>query len=266
MLVEAAPWDVDDASADDTVVGVSLGVNMLFIVIALFKGRIILGILGFMVPLLAIVAALRLARPRSPWARRFYRPGSRRRRAVRAPLPRGPAPLVRPAGEHVRRPPGAPGPRPGGPRAGRTGASRPGRGRSGGPRRRRPMTRGPVSAGKLPGMAQGSDPVTTGTRRLVLLRHAKSAWPDGVPDTQRPLNNRGRRDARAAGQWLRENVGGLGAVVCSPPGGPERPGRSSRPSWPTRRRPSSTTASTPPSPRNCSTWCATFRTWPARRC
>ena len=53
-------------------------------------------------------------------------------------------------------------------------------------------------------------------RQLLLLRHAKSAWPDGVPDSQRPLNNRGRRDARAAGQWLRENVGGLGAVVCSP--------------------------------------------------
>ena len=73
-----------------------------------------------------------------------------------------------------------------------------------------------TGAGKLPGMAQGSDPATSRTRRLVLLRHAKSAWPDGVPDSQRPLNDRGRRDARAAGQWLRENVGGLGAVVCSP--------------------------------------------------
>ena len=89
MLVEAAPWDVDDASADDTVIGVSLGVNMLFIVIALFKGRIILGILGFMVPLLAIVAALRLARPRSPWARRFYRPGSRRRARSERRFPAG---------------------------------------------------------------------------------------------------------------------------------------------------------------------------------
>jgi phosphohistidine phosphatase len=53
-------------------------------------------------------------------------------------------------------------------------------------------------------------------RRLVLLRHAKSAWPDGVPDVRRPLNNRGRRDAPAVGRWLREHVGGLGAVVCSP--------------------------------------------------
>ena len=53
-------------------------------------------------------------------------------------------------------------------------------------------------------------------RRLVLLRHAKSAWPDGVPDPQRPLNERGRRDASAAGRWLRTYIDGLGAVVCSP--------------------------------------------------
>jgi hypothetical protein len=89
MLVEAAPWQVDDASDGDTVVGVTLGVNLLFIVIALFKGRIILGILGFMVPLLAFVASVRLARPRSPWARRFYRPGSRRRARSERRFPAG---------------------------------------------------------------------------------------------------------------------------------------------------------------------------------
>jgi len=88
MLVEAAPWDVD-ASDGETVVGVTLAVNLLFIVIALFKGRIILGILGFMVPLLAFVAAMRLARPRSPWARRFYRKGSRRRRRSERRFPAG---------------------------------------------------------------------------------------------------------------------------------------------------------------------------------
>ena len=57
---------------------------------------------------------------------------------------------------------------------------------------------------------------TTTQRQLVLLRHAKSAWPDGVPDAQRPLNDRGRRDAAAAGRWLRGHVAGLAAVACSP--------------------------------------------------
>lgn len=35
----------------------------------------------------------------------------------------------------------------------------------------------------------------------MLLRHAKSAWPD-VPDHERPLAARGRRDAAAIGRWL----------------------------------------------------------------
>jgi phosphohistidine phosphatase len=37
---------------------------------------------------------------------------------------------------------------------------------------------------------------------LVLLRHAKSDWPDDVPDHERPLAARGRADAPAVGAWL----------------------------------------------------------------
>ncbi|MER6633032.1 histidine phosphatase family protein [Streptomyces sp. NPDC000987] len=39
-------------------------------------------------------------------------------------------------------------------------------------------------------------------RRLVVVRHAKSAWPAGVPDHERPLAPRGRRDAPAVGRAL----------------------------------------------------------------
>ncbi|GGW99470.1 SixA phosphatase family protein [Streptomyces lomondensis] len=41
-------------------------------------------------------------------------------------------------------------------------------------------------------------------RRLVVLRHAKSAWPVDVADHERPLAPRGRRDAPAAGRALAE--------------------------------------------------------------
>lgn len=41
-------------------------------------------------------------------------------------------------------------------------------------------------------------------KTLVVLRHAKSAWPDGVADRDRPLSGRGRRDAPAVGRWVRE--------------------------------------------------------------
>jgi phosphohistidine phosphatase len=52
-------------------------------------------------------------------------------------------------------------------------------------------------------------------RTLILLRHAKSAWPEGVPDHDRPLGPRGRRDAPAAGRWLRLAGYVPDHVVCS---------------------------------------------------
>ena len=44
------------------------------------------------------------------------------------------------------------------------------------------------------------------TRRLILIRHAKSDYPFGVHDHDRPLNDRGRRDAPEIGHWLDRNV------------------------------------------------------------
>jgi phosphohistidine phosphatase len=42
-------------------------------------------------------------------------------------------------------------------------------------------------------------------KRLLILRHAKSSWADSsISDWQRPLNERGLRDAPRAGLWLRE--------------------------------------------------------------
>ncbi len=52
-------------------------------------------------------------------------------------------------------------------------------------------------------------------RTLVLLRHAKSAYPEGVPDHDRPLALRGQREAGLAGDWLRANVPPIGAALCS---------------------------------------------------
>ncbi|MEL6532506.1 MAG: histidine phosphatase family protein [Pseudomonadota bacterium] len=42
--------------------------------------------------------------------------------------------------------------------------------------------------------------------RLIVIRHAKSAWGDlSLPDRERPLNGRGQRDAPKLGAWLKEN-------------------------------------------------------------
>lgn len=52
-------------------------------------------------------------------------------------------------------------------------------------------------------------------RRLIVMRHAKSDWPRGVDDHDRPLAGRGRREAGLAGDWLREQVADIGLVLCS---------------------------------------------------
>lgn len=49
------------------------------VVLALLKGRIWLGVLGLLFPLFALIGAVRLAKPDSPWARWRYPQGSRRR-------------------------------------------------------------------------------------------------------------------------------------------------------------------------------------------
>lgn len=48
----------------------------------------------------------------------------------------------------------------------------------------------------------------------MLLRHAKSAWPD-VPDHERPLARRGQRDAPVMGRWLRTAALVPDLVLCS---------------------------------------------------
>jgi phosphohistidine phosphatase len=52
-------------------------------------------------------------------------------------------------------------------------------------------------------------------RRLVLIRHAKSAYPHGVPDHERPLAGKGRRHAQAAGRWLVSEGPRIGLALCS---------------------------------------------------
>jgi len=52
-------------------------------------------------------------------------------------------------------------------------------------------------------------------RTLVLMRHAKSAYPDEVADHERPLAPRGTREAGLAGEWLRANLPAIDLVLCS---------------------------------------------------
>ncbi|MCX4822565.1 hypothetical protein OG883_22235 [Streptomyces sp. NBC_01142] len=64
----------------------TLAVNFLFVLLTLLKGKLRLALIGTLLPFVAIVGALRLAKPGSLWAGRFYRnrPKTRARVALRA--------------------------------------------------------------------------------------------------------------------------------------------------------------------------------------
>ncbi|MEM7655014.1 MAG: histidine phosphatase family protein [Bacteroidota bacterium] len=53
-------------------------------------------------------------------------------------------------------------------------------------------------------------------KTLVLCRHAKSDWPEGVPDIQRPLKNRGINDATYLAKLLAEQDFEPDLILSSP--------------------------------------------------
>lgn len=77
LLVGANPLDAHEADGE-VVIAVTVVANSALALVAILKGRVVLGVLGVFVPLVALVAVLRLARPGSPWARRRYPVGSPR--------------------------------------------------------------------------------------------------------------------------------------------------------------------------------------------
>jgi hypothetical protein len=88
LLVGANPFDADRARGE-LGIAVAVVVNLAFALVTILKGRVLLGVLGVFVPVIAIGTALRLARPGSPWARRWYPPASARRRRSTGRFPPG---------------------------------------------------------------------------------------------------------------------------------------------------------------------------------
>lgn len=83
-----SPLGVDDVDQQEeqgrATLLVGLAVNLVFVLLTLVKGKLRMALVGVLVPLVAVVGALRLARPGSVWARRCYR--SRPRARARALL------------------------------------------------------------------------------------------------------------------------------------------------------------------------------------
>jgi hypothetical protein len=82
VVLGVEPLGLDETSS---VVGTILGAGSVVALagITFVKGRILLGTLALFIPLVGLVAAVRLAKPSSPWARWVYR-GRREGRLARA--------------------------------------------------------------------------------------------------------------------------------------------------------------------------------------
>ena len=81
LLLGFLPFSTEDSLA---VILVSVLAALGLAAIAVMKGKVVLGVAGVVVPLLALIGAVRLAKPDSPWARRRYRSGSRKLERARA--------------------------------------------------------------------------------------------------------------------------------------------------------------------------------------
>jgi hypothetical protein len=60
------------------IVPVLIVVNIALVVITLMKGKYLFAIVGTLVPVFSIIGAIVIAKPSSPWARRFYKASPRR--------------------------------------------------------------------------------------------------------------------------------------------------------------------------------------------
>ena len=76
LLVGFSPFD-DDSTGGEVALGITIALNLLFVLAAILKGRIVFGVLGLFVPIIAFVATCRLAPAALPVGAAVLREGSR---------------------------------------------------------------------------------------------------------------------------------------------------------------------------------------------
>jgi hypothetical protein len=72
ILLGIAPFDLRNNGSSVGTLAVSVLLVLAIAAVAILTGRRFVGLLGVFLPVLSLAAALRLAAPGSPWARRFY--------------------------------------------------------------------------------------------------------------------------------------------------------------------------------------------------
>jgi hypothetical protein len=82
LLTGAAPLGLGQNDEGQTAAGILVAVTVLidlaFSAVCILKGKLPVALVGVFLPLVSLVGAIRLAKPESWWARRRYRPASRK--------------------------------------------------------------------------------------------------------------------------------------------------------------------------------------------
>ena len=76
VLVGTSPIGLDPSTAEARgllIASIGVTIHVAYTIACLLKGKLATGVIGFPIPLVALVGAVRLAKPGSYWARRFYR-------------------------------------------------------------------------------------------------------------------------------------------------------------------------------------------------
>ena len=76
VLLGFLPFSTDDSAPG---IVLSMLLNLGVAAIAIMKGKFFMGVAGILFPLVSLIGAIRLAKPESPWAKRRYPAGSRKR-------------------------------------------------------------------------------------------------------------------------------------------------------------------------------------------
>ncbi|HWF32613.1 MAG TPA: hypothetical protein VG188_08665 [Solirubrobacteraceae bacterium] len=74
IVLGLAPFDLTNQEGSIGSLVVAILVDIALAALAIFKGKPLLGLLGIFLPFFSLVGAVRLASPKSPWARRRYSP------------------------------------------------------------------------------------------------------------------------------------------------------------------------------------------------
>ena len=75
LLIGAAPAGATSGSTEDLtgwLFVAAILVHIGYVIICLLKGKVVTGLVGFFVPIIGLIGAIRLAKPESFWAKRWY--------------------------------------------------------------------------------------------------------------------------------------------------------------------------------------------------